>query len=543
MRNARDSDSHETGETPKAPAPSEGETGPIRDLEVCITAEEAYPQLERAFLNAQDEILCSFRVFDFCTKLRSDEAREIGETWFDLVIHTLDRGVSIRLVVSDFDPVAAPEMHQNTWRTCRQVAAVRELSRDDAPGLVFIPALHDAAVGPFPRVLFGPLVRQKLRELRMLWKDMTDPQRDRFRRETPRLRDIILPTRDGQLETHPARVTLIPATHHQKIAVFDRNYLSIGGLDLNERRYDTKDHERSAERTWQDVQVFVRGPIAESAARHIETFLDTVAKEAPAAPPAEGFLRTISRVRLRNLWWVAPKTVVEELRQQHLDEIGRAERLIYLETQFLRHLPIARALARRARDCPDLRLFIVLPAAPETVAFSGNYGLDARYGEHLQVRSLEILRRAFGRDRLLVASPVQPRRDEDRHEGRATLRDAPLIYVHSKVSIFDDTSAIVSSANLNGRSMRWDTEAGLLLTRPDQVDHFRRRILFNWLPKDVPDREEYLDVTRGFEKWLRLVNDNSAAPPENRHGFLVRYDSDAAREMAAPLPGIPEESV
>ena len=91
--------------------------------------------------------------------------------------------------------------------------------------------------------------------------------------------------------------------------------------------------------------------------------------------------------------------------------------------------------------------------------------------------------------------------------------------------------------------MRWDTEAGLLLTRPDQVDHFRRRILFNWLPEDVPDREEYLDVTRGFEKWLRLVNDNSAAPPENRHGFLVRYDSDAAREMAAPLPGIPEESV
>ncbi len=49
---------------------------------------------------------------------------------------------------------------------------------------------------------------------------------------------------------------------------------------------------------------------------------------------------------------------------------------------------------------------------------------------------------------------LRTRHDRDRLGG------APMIYVHAKVSIFDRSAAIVSSANLNGRSLRWDTEAG-----------------------------------------------------------------------------------
>ena len=514
----------------------------VQDLEIAITAGEAYPKLEQAFLNAKQEISCSFRVFDFCTRLRSEDARKIGETWFDLMEHTLDRGIKVRLVISDFDPVAAPNLHQNTWRTCRQVAALQELS-DSAHNLTYIGALHNAAIGPFPRLLFAPLVRRKLSEIRQLWNNMTHPQRSRFRDETPRLRDIIHPEKDGELRMFPRRVTLVPATHHQKIAVFDRRYVSIGGLDVNERRYDTRSHDRAAERTWHDVQAFATGPIAETVARHLDTFLDNVAGETSPKPRADNFLRTISKVRLRNLWRVAPETLVDELCQQHLDNIAKAENFIYLETQFLRHVPIARALARRAGECPSLRILLVLPAAPEDVAFSGNWGLDARYGEALQTRCVSILSRGFGRHRMAIASPVQPRPDHEDHDGRATLRQAPLIYVHSKVSIFDDTRGIVSSGNLNGRSMKWDTEAGLHLTDPDQVAHLRSRVMGHWLPKDLANRDRFFDTKQGFESWKTLIEGNSNLPPKSRRGFLVSYDSDAARDAAVTVPGLPEEAV
>ncbi|MFO7758707.1 MAG: hypothetical protein R6V26_09565 [Roseovarius sp.] len=50
-----------------------------------VTAAEAYPVFEQCVLNAGTEIRMSFRIFDLRTRLRSAEAREIGETWFDLI--------------------------------------------------------------------------------------------------------------------------------------------------------------------------------------------------------------------------------------------------------------------------------------------------------------------------------------------------------------------------------------------------------------------------------------------------------------------------
>lgn len=180
-----------------------------------------------------------------------------------------------------------------------------------------------------------------------------------------------------------------------------------------------------------------------------------------------------------------------------------------------------------------------MPAAPEDVAFENSSGLDARYGEELQVRCLSILRDAFGPDRMLVLSPVQPRLR--RSDGRETLKAAPIIYVHSKVSIFDDRAAILSSANLNGRSMRWDTEAGLELTAPEHVAQVRRRVMGHWLPEDSP--EAALVPETAFDHWRALADRNSRAAPRDRAGFLIRYESDPARKLALPVPGVPEEMV
>src|SRR6056297_1044483 len=403
---------------------------PVDDLKVLITEGEAYPELERAFLNAQKEITAGFHIFDLTTRLRSSAARETGETWFDLFLATVNRGVSIRVVVADFDPVCAPALHRTAWQAKRQIMAVREVAKARAGRLDCVVALHSAHTGSVPRVLCYPFVRYRLRKLARYWRKLDPAQRKGVMSEAPRLKPVCYEDEQGRLRLPPRLVDLYPATHHQKSAVVDRRKVYVGGLDLNERRFDTKRHRRPAEATWHDVQLMATGPVAQAAQHHLESFLDTVDGASPPAP-AQGFLRTISRRRKSAPVRMAPKPVVREIEDRHERAIGQARQLVYLETQFLRHVPLARTLARRARERPGLRLIVVLPAAPEQVAFATSRALDAQYGEYQQMRCLSVLKGAFGQDRMVVASPVQPRRRQS--DGRAALKAAPIIYVHSKV--------------------------------------------------------------------------------------------------------------
>lgn len=174
-----------TSQTKPDADPEPASAASVEKFDVLVTAEEAYPAFERAFLTAKSEIIASFRVIDLSTRLRSPEALKIGTTWMDLMIHTLDRGVAVRLVTSDFDPVAAPELHQLAWRTLRQIAAVRELTRD-CGRLDFTLALHDARTGLVPRLILYPLVRHKMNQLARTWHEMSDPERQRFRVEIGR---------------------------------------------------------------------------------------------------------------------------------------------------------------------------------------------------------------------------------------------------------------------------------------------------------------------------------------------------------------------
>jgi phosphatidylserine/phosphatidylglycerophosphate/cardiolipin synthase-like enzyme len=521
---------------------------PITRLDVLLTAAEAYPAFERAFLDAEHSISASFRIFDLGTRLRSGEARAIGRDWFDLLIHTLDRGVHVRIAVSDFDPIGGADLHRLCWRSRRKFVAAGDLAAGGR--LEVVSALHGCEAGPGARVILAPGAFLKLRELVRRLNGMSLPERARFLEEAPGVTRATY-DRGGAVAMRPHLPRLYPATHHQKIAVFDRKRLYIGGLDLNERRYDTPRHRRAPERTWHDVQAMVEGPVVDAAQAHLDSFLDAAAGRRAPPASAPGFLRTLSRPARNDPFRFSPHPDITEIEDAHLRLIAGATHLIYLETQFFRHVPLARALARRARACPALRLILLLPAAPEDVAFENSSGLDARYGEHLQTKCLSILRKGFGRDRMLVLSPVQPRGcDENRDadggadgeaNGRDSLKQAPLIYVHSKVSIFDDRAAILSSANLNGRSLRWDTEAGLELTEREQVSDMRRRVMGNWLPDGFP--EAALAPDSAFDHWKALADRNSRLSPEERAGFLVHYDSAPAREMGMPVPGVPEEMV
>ncbi|MFC3113917.1 phospholipase D-like domain-containing protein, partial [Rodentibacter caecimuris] len=67
------------------------------------------------------------------------------------------------------------------------------------------------------------------------------------------------------------------------------------------------------------------------------------------------------------------------------------------------------------------------------------------------------------------------------------------VYVHSKVTIMDDVFTVISSANLNTRSMQVDTELGIIMECGEVAEGLRKRL------------------------WDLHTNKNSEANPDNLH--------------------------
>jgi phospholipase D1/2 len=517
--------------------PAPDAPGGYDDLRVMLTAEEAFPCLEQMFLSAERRIVAGFRIFDPTTQLQSAEARSRFDDWCGLVIDTLARGVQVRLVLSDFDPVAAPDLHRRAHKSARLFQEAAERA-GVAQGLEIRVAMHPAEVGPIFRIVFAPLARRYLARTARHLNTLTRAERAEWLTDAVALRGWVAETREGRLRRRRSALPpLRPCTHHQKLAVADGERLFIGGLDLDDRRADGLGHYQSAGQTWHDVALSLSGPVAASAEAHLDRVLDELdGRRTPA--PRPGLLRTLARrrrgpARLR----LGPKPVAREIYDRTLAEVEGAQQLIYLESQFLRDLRFASALARRAREAPGLGLIVVLPAAPEPAAFLGDSGLSVRFGEHLQARCVERIKTAFGA-RATFVSPAQPRaRPPD--GTRAVIHDAPIVYVHAKVSVFDGRAAVVSSANLNGRSHRWDTEAGVALEAPDQAAFLQERLMRHWLPEDAGP--ELFDPETAPDAWARLADDNAAQRPDERRGFLLPFPRKAPRRFGRPIPFLPQE--
>ncbi|SFD03596.1 phospholipase D-like domain-containing protein [Tropicimonas isoalkanivorans] len=502
-----------------------------------LTASEAFPQLERLVLGAKKRVVAGFRIFDADTRLHSEEGQAIGETWADLIAHRLREGISFEFTLADFDPVHRPALHHLAQESAEKLrAAARASGAEERFKLACV--RHPAQSSLWHRILFAPLEWREIAKQARRLNQLAESARDQYLDSVPGLAAMLHRKPNGKVRVRRRLPPMYPGSHHQKLAVIDREYLYIGGIDLNERRYDDPTHDRAGGETWHDVQLCLTGEVAGSAEDHLRAFQDECTGRVPPSP-RPGLLRTLSCVRPKLAPMIGPRPVVHEIFDRHLEEIGRAEQLIYLESQFLRYLPIAEALAKRAEEVPDLGLIVILPAAPEDIAFDGNQALDARFGEELQARCLARIRKSFGARACLI-SPAQPRGvppDGD----RATLMSAPLVYVHAKVSLFDDRCAIVSSANLNGRSMKWDTEVGVALTVPEQVTAIRKRVMEHWLP-DVPD-PGLLDPATAPAAWTALAHMNAKTAPAERQGFLLPFPESAPRRFGTFVPFAPPEMV
>ncbi len=235
--------------------------------------------------------------------------------------------------------------------------------------------------------------------------------------------------------------------HHEKLVIVDDEVAFVGGIDLTSLsgdRWDSNAHEADGTLGWHDVASRLRGPVVADVADHFRARWQEVAREPlamPATPPPAGdttvqLLRTVPD----GTYGFVPRGDFRIL-DAYVRALRSAQRLIYLENQFLWSTEIAELLAAKLEDPPhpDFRILLLLPARP-------NNGADTTRGQ------LGRLLEADGDSGRLLAATINSRSGNRTHS----------LYVHAKVGIVDDRWLTIGSANLNEHSLFNDTEVNMV---------------------------------------------------------------------------------
>jgi phosphatidylserine/phosphatidylglycerophosphate/cardiolipin synthase-like enzyme len=539
-----------------------------------VEAADMYPQLERLVLEAKEAVWLSFRVFDPDTKLHSAEAKTLGlADWSALIEYSVKRGVEVRILLSDFEPVLADYLHAGSWCTYRTIRAIVEkLDEGERERLQLIVVQHEGEMGWGWRQLLRLLLRRRIRKVvEKLLKKKT--HKDGGFETRPGLwRHIQWEKKRAKAWKAAPPPRLWPATYHQKFVVVDCQEAIVGGLDLDDRRWDDRRHDKRADRTWHDISALIEGPAVADAARHfarlwnrellryraiVEEWTDGCGRELmldplseieadPTGQEVEGkatvqLARTMS-LRSDGLFAIGPLHGIRELKAAHRELILSAKRRLYVEGQFFRSKVAADWIEAALRASPELEVIILVANAPEEIAFEGQTdNLAHRHGEHLQARALGRLLKKAGPQRIglfTLAKHEDTEASEKKFEKtRGTAFGSGLIHIHSKLLIADDAACLLSSANINGRSFEWDTELGFIWTEPgDRIADFRRDL---WKQLFGGDLAQDLDL----EGWRDIARHNSAAEPEDRKGFVIPYQLGRARRFGRPYWFIPDDLV
>ena len=286
------------------------------------------------------------------------------------------------------------------------------------------------------------------------------------------------------------------ASHHQKAIIIDDAIAFCGGADIGPERWDTPAHldddPRRAKTSHahgnseddfdsrHEVMGIVSGAPASSLGELFrERWARATGERIEAPPPSKpvwpgGIEPQFSAVttglsRTYGAWRAFPE--VREVERLFLDSIAAAKRCIYMENQYFTSPLIAAALARRLAE----------PSGPEVVLIGTEHSpsyFDQATMDRTRVRFLQTLRRADRHSRLKAYSPVTAL-------GR-------IIIVHAKLTIIDDDLLRIGSANINNRSMGFDSEcdlsfeaAGRTAARSRrQIAACRTRLCAHWLGCD-----------------------------------------------------------
>ncbi len=293
------------------------------------------------------------------------------------------------------------------------------------------------------------------------------------------------------------------ACHHQKVLVVDDAVAFCGGADFGQDRWDSTQHLDDDERriapnrskrrfdSRHEVMALMDGPPAAALgelfrdrwARATGELLPTREPSAPMAWPeaVEPEFRDINVgiARTGGAWRSWPE--VRETQALTIASIAAAKRCIYLENQYFTSPVAAEVLASRLTEADGPE--VVLTSTRHSPHWFDRMTMDRARGDFIRR-----LRRADQHGRLHILSP--------------TTAGGRIIIVHAKVAIIDDVFVRVGSANMNNRSVGFDTECDVFIqagTEANQraVEQLRARLVRHWLGCSARDLELALDKADG----------------------------------------------
>jgi phosphatidylserine/phosphatidylglycerophosphate/cardiolipin synthase-like enzyme len=270
---------------------------------------------------------------------------------------------------------------------------------------------------------------------------------------------------------HPAAA----GSHHQKFVVIDGTLAFLGGMDVCEARWDDRRHladnpvrlsHGRPQKPYHDVQAWLAG---RETARALEQ-LFTERWERAGGPPLELRPARPAEVSMRGSLSIGRGTValsrtapqpdgntIREVERLFEDAIAAADRLIYIETQYLSSRRMREALVQRMRAPGRPRPEIVIVVNEHAEALKEELAVGLR-----QARNLDVLREVASQTGCALGCCFSL--CDGAHETfRAT-------YIHSKLMIVDDRFLTVGSANLTNRSMGLDSELHVTWEREGDRD-------------------------------------------------------------------------
>jgi phosphatidylserine/phosphatidylglycerophosphate/cardiolipin synthase-like enzyme len=312
--------------------------------------------------------------------------------------------------------------------------------------------------------------------------------------------------------------------HHEKLGIVDGETAFVGGIDLTTlggNRLDTNNHPQRRGIGWHDATTRLRGPAVTDVADHFRLRWLEVTGE---PLPADGTAQKAGELEVQVVRTV-PERIYDALprgdfrvAESYLRALRSAERLVYLENQFLWSPEIVAVLAEKLRNPPadEFRLVLVLPAKPKN-------GAEDTRGQ------LGVLVNADDGGGRLLACTLHQRGER-----------AEPVYVHAKIGIVDDRWLTLGSANLNEHSLFNDTEMNVVVRDEALARRTRLRLWAEHLDCE-PDELQANPAEILEGRWRPLAEEQrrrrEAGLPLAHRLLLLEHVSRRAAGMLGPLNG------
>ncbi|MEA2367387.1 MAG: hypothetical protein QOH38_105 [Thermoleophilaceae bacterium] len=237
--------------------------------------------------------------------------------------------------------------------------------------------------------------------------------------------------------------------HHEKLVIVDDEVAFVNGIDMTALagdRLDEQTHPARGRLGWHDAGLRIRGPLVADVARHFAArWRDVDGEELPepATPETAGTVEAqLVRTVPERVYEFLPRGEFSIL-ESYLRALRSAERLVYLENQFLWSPEACGLLAEKLERPPrdDFRVVVLLPER-------ANNGQDDTRGQ-LGILAEADDRGGGGR---FLACTLRSRSGER----------SERLYVHAKIGIVDDRWLTVGSANVNAHSFFNDSEVNVV---------------------------------------------------------------------------------